>query len=109
MSKVRNVDVNVVSGTLKLYLRELPEPLIPAVYFQSLSKAMGEFLALSFRQSLSLSLSLVRSYMHKLTQCVCQSDLTDPNLRVSTMLSELQSFPDVNRNTLLFLLHHLKR
>ncbi|KAG7330319.1 hypothetical protein KOW79_006541 [Hemibagrus wyckioides] len=76
MSKVRNVDVNVVSGTLKLYLRELPEPLIPAAYFQRLSKAM---------------------------------DLTDPNLRESTMLSELHSFPDVNRNTLLFLLHHLKR
>ncbi|KAF5902463.1 active breakpoint cluster region-related protein-like, partial [Clarias magur] len=76
MSKMRNVDVNVVSGTLKLYLRELPEPLIPAAYFQRLSKAM---------------------------------DLTDSDLRVSTMLSELQSFPDVNRNTLLFLLHHLKR
>ncbi|XP_060777929.1 active breakpoint cluster region-related protein isoform X2 [Neoarius graeffei] len=75
MNKVRNVDVNVVSGTLKLYLRELPEPLIPAAHFQSLSKAM---------------------------------DLTDPNLRASTMLSELQSFPDVNRNTLLFLLRHLK-
>ncbi|GAA6106727.1 active breakpoint cluster region-related protein [Tachysurus ichikawai] len=76
MSKVRNVDVNVVSSTLKLYLRELPEPLIPAAYFQRLSKAM---------------------------------DLTDPNLRASTMFSELHSFPDVNRNTLLFLLHHLKR
>lgn len=48
MSKVRNVDVNVVSGTLKLYLRELPEPLIPAAYFQRLSKAMGKFQALAF-------------------------------------------------------------
>ncbi|MCI4377286.1 hypothetical protein PGIGA_G00201950 [Pangasianodon gigas] len=76
MSKVRNVDVNVVSGTLKLYLRQLPEPLIPAAYFQSLSKAM---------------------------------DLTDPKLRENTLMSELQSFPDVNRNTFLFLLHHLKR
>ncbi|KAI5625834.1 active breakpoint cluster region-related protein-like [Silurus asotus] len=76
MSKVRSADVNVVSGTLKLYLRELPEPLIPSEYFQRLSKAM---------------------------------DLPDTNLRATTMLSELQSFPDVNRNTLLFLLHHLKR
>ncbi|TSL41021.1 Active breakpoint cluster region-related protein [Bagarius yarrelli] len=75
MSKVRNVDVNVVSGALKLYLRELPEPLIPVAYFERLSKAM---------------------------------ELTDPNLRESTMLSELQSFTDVSRNTLLFLLHHLK-
>lgn len=51
MSKVRNVDVNVVSGTLKLYLRELPEPLIPAAYFQSLSKAMGESLPLALPHS----------------------------------------------------------
>ncbi|KAI4897053.1 hypothetical protein NFI96_011402 [Prochilodus magdalenae] len=76
MSKVRSVDVNAVSGTLKLYLRELPEPLIPTDHFQSLSKAL---------------------------------DLTDPYLRAEIMLSELQAFPDVNRNTLLFLLHHLKR
>ncbi|XP_007242069.2 active breakpoint cluster region-related protein isoform X1 [Astyanax mexicanus] len=76
MSKLRSVDVNVVSGTLKLYLRELPETLIPTDHFQSLSKAL---------------------------------DLSDPYLRAGIMLSELQSFPDVNRNTLLFLLHHLKR
>ncbi|KAL6490773.1 hypothetical protein MHYP_G00011180 [Metynnis hypsauchen] len=76
VSKVRNVDVNTVSGTLKLYFRELPEPLIPTDHFQSLSKAL---------------------------------DLADPYHRAEMMLSELQSFPDVNRNTLLFLLHHLKR
>ncbi|XP_072543649.1 active breakpoint cluster region-related protein [Salminus brasiliensis] len=76
MNKVRRVDVNAVSGTLKLYLRELPETLIPTDHFQSLSKTL---------------------------------DLTDPYVRADIMLSELQSFPDVNRNTLLFLLHHLKR
>ncbi|KAL7875859.1 hypothetical protein AOLI_G00108220 [Acnodon oligacanthus] len=76
VSKVRSVDVNTVSGTLKLYFRELPEPLIPTDHFQSLSKAL---------------------------------DLADPYLRAEMMISELQSFPDVNRNTLLFLLHHLKR
>ncbi|XP_017578535.1 active breakpoint cluster region-related protein isoform X1 [Pygocentrus nattereri] len=77
VSKVRSVDVNTVSGTLKLYFRELPEPLIPTDHFQSLSKALA--------------------------------DLADPYHRAEMMLSELQSFPDVNRNTLLFLLHHLKR
>lgn len=42
VSKLRNMDVNAVSGTLKLYFRELPEPLIPTDHFQSLSKALGE-------------------------------------------------------------------
>ncbi|KAK1797176.1 hypothetical protein P4O66_008561 [Electrophorus voltai] len=76
MSKVRSADVNTVSGALKLYFRELPEPLIPTQHFQRLSKAL------------------------------C---LADPYLRSNSMLSELQTLPDVNRNTLLFLLHHLKR
>ncbi|XP_076843460.1 active breakpoint cluster region-related protein isoform X2 [Brachyhypopomus gauderio] len=40
MSRVRSADVNTVSGTLKLYFRELPEPLIPVQHFQSLSKAL---------------------------------------------------------------------
>ncbi|XP_066537647.1 active breakpoint cluster region-related protein isoform X2 [Hoplias malabaricus] len=75
ISKMRSVDINTVSGTLKLYLRELPEPLIPTHHFQSLSKLL---------------------------------ELNDPD-RAEAMLSELQSFPDVNRNTLLFLLQHLKR
>ena len=46
---------------------------------------------------------------NKLTTHLSQTDLTDPYLRAEIMLSELQSFPDVNCNTLLFLLHHLKR
>ncbi|KAM6949536.1 active breakpoint cluster region-related protein [Aplochiton taeniatus] len=40
--KLRCVDVNAVSCLLKLYFRELPEPLIPTELFQSLARAVGE-------------------------------------------------------------------
>lgn len=42
VSKLRSVDVNAVSGTLKLYFRELPLPLIPSEQFKELSDALGE-------------------------------------------------------------------
>ncbi|KAK2913534.1 hypothetical protein Q8A67_001933 [Cirrhinus molitorella] len=76
VSKLRTVDVNTVSGTLKLYFRELPLPLIPSERFNELADAL---------------------------------DIADPYLRVDNMLTLLQTLPDVNRNTLLFLLHHLRR
>ncbi|XP_051757248.1 active breakpoint cluster region-related protein isoform X1 [Ctenopharyngodon idella] len=76
VSKLRSVDVNTVSGTLKLYFRELPLPLIPSEQFKELSDAL---------------------------------DIADPYLRADSMLTLLQDLPDVNRNTLLFLLHHLRR
>ncbi|XP_051982695.1 active breakpoint cluster region-related protein-like [Xyrauchen texanus] len=76
VSKLRSVDVNTVSGTLKLYFRELPLSLIPSEQFQDLSDAL---------------------------------DIADPILRANTMQTSLKDLPDVNRNTLLFLLHHLRR
>ncbi|KAK7171018.1 hypothetical protein R3I94_001045 [Phoxinus phoxinus] len=76
VSKLRSVDVNAVSGTLKLYFRELPLTLIPSERFKELSEAL---------------------------------DIADPYLRADSMLTLLQALPDVNRNTLLFLLHHLRR
>lgn len=43
VSRLRTADVNTVAGVLKLYFRELPEPLIPAEMFQDLSKILGMF------------------------------------------------------------------
>nr|XP_023688253.1 active breakpoint cluster region-related protein-like [Paramormyrops kingsleyae] len=76
ISRLRTVDVNTVSGTLKLYFRELPHSVIPSELFQSLADAL---------------------------------EIPDLRSRLDTMLTILQSCPDVNRNTFLFLLHHLKR
>ncbi|KAJ8416637.1 hypothetical protein AAFF_G00325150 [Aldrovandia affinis] len=76
VSRLRWMDVNAVSGALKLYFRELPEPLIPRYLFQSLADAI---------------------------------DIPDMSSRMQSMFTILQSCPDVNRNTFLFVLHHLKR
>ncbi|XP_072315301.1 breakpoint cluster region protein [Eucyclogobius newberryi] len=76
VTRLRSAEVNAVSGVLKLYFKELPEPLIPAELFQSLARAL---------------------------------DLNDTLVRSTSLLSVLQSCPDTNRNSLLFLLHHLRR
>ncbi|XP_072232517.1 active breakpoint cluster region-related protein [Leuresthes tenuis] len=76
VTKLRKTEVNAVSGVLKLFFRELPEPLIPTVLFQSLARAL---------------------------------DIQDTNSRLDSMLSLLQSCPDVNHHTFFYLLHHLQR
>ncbi|KAK7909801.1 hypothetical protein WMY93_014485 [Mugilogobius chulae] len=76
VTRLRSAEVNAVSGVLKLYFRELPEPLIPPELFQSLVQAL---------------------------------ELNDPPARSTALLSVLQSCPETNRNTLLFLLRHLQR
>ncbi|KAM4611554.1 active breakpoint cluster region-related protein [Polymixia lowei] len=40
VARLRSAEVNAVSGVLKLYFRELPEPLIPTELFQKLAKAL---------------------------------------------------------------------
>ncbi|XP_037530417.1 active breakpoint cluster region-related protein [Nematolebias whitei] len=76
VTRLRSAEVNAVAGLLKLYIRDLPESLIPAEMFQSLAKTLG---------------------------------IQDLNSRLASMLSLLDSCPDVNRHTFLFLLHHLQR
>ncbi|XP_036002298.1 breakpoint cluster region protein isoform X2 [Fundulus heteroclitus] len=76
VTRMRCAEVNTVSGVLKLYFRELPEPLVPADLFQGLANAL---------------------------------DIQDMNSRLAAMLSLLETTPDVNRNTFLYLLHHLQR
>lgn len=44
VTRLRSADVNVVSGVLKLYFRELPEPLIPTELFPKLTRMLGKIL-----------------------------------------------------------------
>ncbi|KAF3837082.1 hypothetical protein F7725_004546 [Dissostichus mawsoni] len=76
VTRLRRAEVNVVSGVLKLYFRELPEPLIPADKFQSLARSL---------------------------------EIQDVDSRLVSMFSVLHSCPAPNRNTFLFVLHHLQR
>ncbi|XP_071062626.1 breakpoint cluster region protein isoform X1 [Pseudochaenichthys georgianus] len=76
VTRLRRAEVNVVSGVLKLYIRELPEPLIPADKFQSLARSL---------------------------------EIQDVDSRLVSLFSVLHSCPAPNRNTFLFILHHLQR
>ncbi|XP_051900767.1 active breakpoint cluster region-related protein-like isoform X2 [Pristis pectinata] len=73
---LKDSDIHVVAGTLKLYLRSLPEPLLTA-----------ELVPLFFRNA----------------------GLEDSEAKDSQMTSLLHQLPQPNFNTLLYLLHHLKR
>lgn len=37
------MDVNAIAGTLKLYFRELPEPLFTDEFYPSFTEGIGEF------------------------------------------------------------------
>jgi hypothetical protein len=37
-------DINVVTGVLKLYFRELPDPVFPFAYFDTILSIAGKFL-----------------------------------------------------------------
>ncbi|XP_040887801.1 active breakpoint cluster region-related protein [Toxotes jaculatrix] len=76
VTRLRSAEVNAVSGVLKLYFRELPEPLIPTELFQGLARTL---------------------------------DIQDMDSRLVSMLTLLQSCPDANRHTFLYLMHHLQR
>ena len=41
-SKETNCDIHVVCGLLKLYLRELPDPLIPFSFFDPIIETLGK-------------------------------------------------------------------
>ncbi|KAL7020077.1 hypothetical protein ACKWTF_011371 [Chironomus riparius] len=70
-------DINVITGVIKDYLRELPEPLFTRCLFQMTVDALG----------------------------VCLPD--DPEGNAKLMLSILDCLPRANRATLVFLLDHL--
>ncbi|XP_069507765.1 active breakpoint cluster region-related protein-like [Ambystoma mexicanum] len=74
--RLPGMDVHAIAGTLKLYLRELPEPLLGSELFSDF------------------------------TQCL---DISDPVEKDRRMRVLLNSIPEFNLHTFLFLLEHLKR
>ncbi|XP_042311743.1 rho GTPase-activating protein 9 isoform X2 [Sceloporus undulatus] len=69
-------DVHVLTGALKLFFRELPEPLVPYSLFD-------EFVA--------------------------SVKLPDPKDKVSKLVGLIQSLPQPNRDTLRYILEHLRK
>uniref|UniRef100_A0ABM5FPF6 Rho GTPase-activating protein 9 isoform X2 n=1 Tax=Pogona vitticeps TaxID=103695 RepID=A0ABM5FPF6_9SAUR len=69
-------DVHVLTGALKLFFRELPEPLLPYSLFDDFVAAVK---------------------------------LSDPKDKVSKLTGLIQSLPQPNRDTLYYLLEHLRK
>jgi len=47
---VKNADINVITGLLKIYLRELPEALFTDALYPKLVEGFGEYCWLEFRR-----------------------------------------------------------
>ncbi|XP_032823681.2 breakpoint cluster region protein isoform X2 [Petromyzon marinus] len=70
------MDVNAIAGVLKLYFRELPEPLLTDEKYRSFVEAIA---------------------------------LSDPVAKENCMINVMQSLPEPNYTTFMFLLGHLRR
>uniref|UniRef100_A0AAY4AUW4 Rho GTPase activating protein 9 n=1 Tax=Denticeps clupeoides TaxID=299321 RepID=A0AAY4AUW4_9TELE len=80
-------DIHVVSGALKLFFRELPEPLVPYGVFSDLMETISDPLILT----------------------ICLSEISNYLDKVDRMKSLLQRMPPPNHDTMRFMFRHLKR
>ena len=109
---MREMDVNAIAGTLKLYFRELPEPLFTDELYPNFAGGIGQLLVLYFPVILEdlrenkYSCKLGHQNNHVF---FCFAALSDSVAKESCMLNLLLSLPETNLVTFLFLLDHLKR
>ncbi|KAK1787455.1 hypothetical protein P4O66_002933 [Electrophorus voltai] len=112
------MDVNAIAGTLKLYFRELPEPLFTDELYPNFAGGIGQTLNFTYRHTPKYTQDYVhgsltrfcsdRLILHRLILRVCAA-LSDSVAKESCMLNLLLSLPEPNLVTFLFLLDHLKR
>lgn len=101
---MREMDVNAITGTLKLYFRELPEPLLTGEVYQNLITIIGQWPLLGPRHIRSCDLMAARSHLLFLL-----ADLSDSAAKENRITDLLLSLPEPNLVTVRFLLEHLKR
>nr|XP_055231283.1 breakpoint cluster region protein-like isoform X3 [Gorilla gorilla gorilla] len=119
-------DMNAIAGTLKLYFRELPEPLFTDEFYPNFAEGIGSSLVASaVGVTMMTSLNCARTRVpgapcdhlgRGLRLVVTQRSnplppaaLSDPVAKKSCMLNLLSSLPEANLLTFLFLLDHLER
>lgn len=105
---MREMDVNAIAGTLKLYFRELPEPLFTDELYPNFAGGIGQSqLLLPFYLC---KLNAVAGCDGSMFSCTFPlAGLSDSVAKESCMLNLLLSLPEPNLVTFLFLLDHLKR
>lgn len=117
------MDVNAIAGTLKLYFRELPEPLFTDELYPNFAGGIGQLLYFYLPNNpllitylmliviLKIFPNLYKSFRSEsvlISVCLCVA-LSDSVAKESCMLNLLLSLPEPNLVTFLFLLDHLKR
>lgn len=126
------MDVNAIAGTLKLYFRELPEPLFTDELYPNfaggISKTDSDWFNYHFRELIKMVVYQDFWYIMRVWDCAIKKSiypahkivtweimwssfaaLTDSVAKESCMLNLLLSLPEPNLVTFLFLLDHLKR
>lgn len=97
-------DINIITGALKLYFRELPIPLITYdAYPHFIETASGCF---CFNWHFVLSLGC---YLMVKVFLLCGVEITDPEKRLESLHEALKLLPPAHIETLRYLMAHLKR
>lgn len=123
-----DMDINAIAGTLKLYFRELPEPLLTDRLYPAFMEGIGATFELlhSFQEvcvfrllpkwvtvdQLEKMRTVRKPSCHNWIWHLLPSSLTalsDPAAKENCMMHLLRSLPDPNIMTFLTLLEHLKR
>lgn len=100
-------DVHVVAGALKLFFRELPEPLVPYRLFDPFIEAISKCLPAVLSVGVPRLWVLGRGTVSDL--CVSPLELPDRQEQVKRVAELVQSLPPANYATLRYLLAHLCR
>lgn len=100
------MDVNAIAGTLKLYFRELPEPLFTDDLYPNFAGGIGASIDFTWKTLRSIEQAWL---CEGITMLIMSSALSDSVAKESCMLNLLLSLPEPNLVTFLFLLDHLKR
>lgn len=113
------MDINAIAGTLKLYFRELPEPLLTDRLYPAFMEGIGERMLGVGSSSAGAFLPFVLDERHRRGLKLKSGShmfpppslvaLSDPAAKENCMMHLLRSLPDPNLMTFLTLLEHLKR
>lgn len=130
-------DINIITGALKLYFRDLPIPVISYDAYPRFIEAASEshththtyIISVSLYHRCSLGFN-VSPHKHTLSYdflililhvlmcwmcfspchtCLCVSEVTDPDERLETLHEALKQLPPAHCETLRYLMAHLKR
>ncbi|TRY85334.1 hypothetical protein DNTS_031286 [Danionella cerebrum] len=97
-------DINVITGALKLYFRDLPIPLITYDAYPRFLEAASESLNRTPITAFSLRVNVLISSM-----CSIISELTDADERLEALHEALKLLPPAHCETLRYLMAHLKK